>query len=59
MGHSDRIGILESALVEMRQKFEKLELKAKRGPDDSFKRIVFLGMPKMLYEKRIQYLERT
>ena len=41
----------------MRQKFEKLELKAKRGPDDSFKRIVFLGMPKMLYEKRIQYLE--
>ena len=54
--HSDRIGNLETALSELRVKFEKLELKSKRGPDDAFKRIVFLGLPNVSYEKRVEHL---
>ena len=52
VGYNDRISTLETALAEMRQKFEKFEVKAKRGPDDFLKRIVFLGLRKMSYEKR-------
>ena len=56
MLHSDRIGNLETALSELRVKFEKLELKSKRGPDDAFKRIVFLGLPNVSYEKRVEHM---
>ena len=54
--HSDRIGNLETTLNELREKFEKLELKCKRGPDDAFKRIVFLGLPNVSYEKRVEHM---
>ena len=47
---------MQRALSELREKFEKLELKSTRGPDDAFKRVVFLGLPKISFEKRMQYL---
>ena len=56
MLHRDRIGNLETALSELRVKFEKLELKSKRGPDDAFKRIVFLGLPNVSYEQRVEHM---
>ena len=40
----------------MRETIEKLELKSKRGPDDAFKRLVFLGLPKISFEKRVQHM---
>ena len=40
----------------MREKNEKLELKSKRGPDDAFRRLVFLGLPKISFEKRVQHM---
>ena len=56
--NDDRVGKLESALEDLRKRFEKLELKAKRGPDDSFKRIVFLGLPDLSYEKRVTHMTK-
>ena len=56
--HDDRTGKLQNASTELRDNFDKLQLKTRRGPDDSFKRIVFLGLPGVSYDQRIEHMSK-
>ena len=56
--HDDQIGKLKNALTELRDKFDKLQLKTRRGPDDSFERIVFLGLLGVSYDQRIEHMSK-
>jgi len=52
---TDRVGRLEGTIKDLRMKIENLELKANKGGiDDSYKQIVFLGLPKIALGERIK-----
>ena len=58
MSHNEQIGKLQAALMELLENTEKLEVKAKSGPDNSFTRIMLLGLPGMSFEQRIEHMSK-
>ena len=52
----DRVGRLEKTVDELKERLRTMKIKDS-GTDDSYRRIVFLGLPKLLYDERVKAMK--